>query len=202
MLQNGETEAQRSMKGDTWATQRQHPTHRSAPSSLSGSGILWEIGGILWKPQEQGREKWGREKPIAATEKVLQMNLRLKAGEPLARGRTLGSGGTGSHFGVPWQRPSLTASLWSSASLPVVDFPWQPEVLRSPGGTGGGVFSSLWVGGLPLLNNSTGEWMLTKDQKLVSFVHDPVVCTQLIPTPKPLHRLSSRPWTPFPSPSP
>lgn len=147
MLQNGETEAQRSMKGDTWATQRQHPTHWSAPSSLSGSGIHWEIGGISWRPQEQGREKWGREKTIAATEKVLQINLRLKAGEPLARGRTFESGGTGSHFGVLWQRPSLTTSLWSSASLPVVYFPWQPKVLRSRGGTGGGVFSSLWVGG-------------------------------------------------------
>ena len=122
----------------------------AAPRSLECPQLpvwVWDTLGD-WRHfvEEQGREKWGREKPIAATEKVLQINLRLKAGEPLARGHTLESGGTGSHFGVPWQRPSLTTSLWSSASLPVVEFPWQPKVLRSPV-QGEGSFLPFWWGG-------------------------------------------------------
>lgn len=40
MLQKGETEAQRSTYGVTWAIQKPHPVQWNAPSSLSVSGIL------------------------------------------------------------------------------------------------------------------------------------------------------------------
>lgn len=39
----------------------------------------------MWRSQEQGREESGREKPIAAAEKVLQVKLKLRARKQLAR---------------------------------------------------------------------------------------------------------------------
>lgn len=39
----------------------------------------------MWRFQEQGREEWGREKPIEAAEKVLQVKLKLRARKQLAR---------------------------------------------------------------------------------------------------------------------
>lgn len=79
---------------DPWNAQRQHLAHWSALSS-TGSRTRWEIGGILWRFQEQGREEGGGRKPIGAAEKVLQVKLKLRAGKQLARD-TAESGGTGS----------------------------------------------------------------------------------------------------------